>query len=278
MPKVLSKAAIKQYTEEGYFFPVEIMSTVETAGLRDQLEAFESKQGHPIEGSQRAKTHLLFKWIDDLMRHPVLVDAVEDLIGSNILCWNTAFWIKEAQTPTYVGWHQDLQYWGLDNDKMVSVWVALSPATEESGCMSVMPGSHRQLLAHSETYHKDNMLTRGQEIDMVADEVKTVSMPLQPGQASFHNVKSAHGSRPNNSNDRRIGISMHYMPTHTKQILSEWDSAALVRGEDMYNHFVHTPIPVRDFDPEAVAFHKRASDTLRAIVYTDSQQTTQPTL
>ena len=278
MPKVLSKTAVKQYTEEGYFFPVEIMSTVETAGLRDQLEAFESKQGHPIEGSQRAKTHLLFKWIDDLMRHPVLVDAVEDLIGSNILCWNTAFWIKEAQTPTYVGWHQDLQYWGLDNDKMVSVWVALSPATEESGCMSVMPGSHRQLLAHSETYHKDNMLTRGQEIDMVADEVKTVSMPLQPGQASFHNVKSAHGSCPNNSNDRRIGISMHYMPTHTKQILSEWDSAALVRGEDMYNHFVHTPIPVRDFDPEAVAFHKRASDTLRAIVYTDSQQTTQPTL
>ena len=144
--------------------------------------------------------------------------------------------------------------------------------------MSVMPGSHRQLLAHSETYNKDNMLTRGQEIDMVADEVKTVSMPLQPGQASFHNVKSAHGSCPNNSNDRRIGISMHYMPTHTKQILSEWDSAALVRGEDLYNHFIHTPIPVRDFDPEAVAFHKRASDTLREIVYKDAQQTIQPTL
>ena len=278
MPKVLSEAAIKQYTEEGYFFPVEIMSSTETTGLRDQLEAFESKQGHPIEGSQRSKAHLLFKWIDDLMRHPVLLDAVEDLIGSDILCWNTAFWIKEAQTPVYVGWHQDLQYWGLDNDKLVSVWVALSPATTESGCMSVMPGSHRQLLAHNETYHKDNMLTRGQEIDVVADEAKTVSMPLQPGQASFHNVKSAHGSGPNYSNDRRIGISMHYMPTHTKQILSEWDSAALVRGEDLYNHFIHTPIPVRDFDPEAVAFHKRASDTLREIVYKDAQQTIQPTL
>jgi hypothetical protein len=278
MPKILNKAAIRQYRKDGYFFPVEIMSTKDMAVLRAQLETFESKQGHPIEGSQRIKAHLLFKWIDDLMRYPVLVDAVEDLIGPNILCWNTAFWIKEAQTPAYVGWHQDLQYWGLDNDELVSVWIALSPATAESGCMSVMPGSHKQLLAHTETYHENNILTRGQEIEVVVDDTTTVAMPLQPGQASFHNVKSAHGSGPNNSKDRRIGISMHYIPTHTKQMLAEWDSAALVRGEDLYNHFVHTPIPVRDFDPEAVAFHKRASDTLRDIVYKDAQQTYQPTL
>ena len=151
MPKVLNEAAIKQYKNDGYFSPVEIISVAQTEGLRAQLEAFESQQGHPIEGSQRTKAHLLFKWIDDLMRHRVLADAVEDLIGPDILCWNTAFWIKEAQTPTYVGWHQDLQYWGLDNDKLVSVWVALSPATVESGCMKVIPGSHKQLLPHAET-------------------------------------------------------------------------------------------------------------------------------
>ncbi len=103
MPKILNEAAIKQYQQDGFFFPVEIISVAETESLRGQLEAFESKQGHPIEGSQRTKAHLLFKWIDDLMRHPVLVDTVEDLIGPEILCWNTAFWIKEAQTPTYVG-------------------------------------------------------------------------------------------------------------------------------------------------------------------------------
>ena len=278
MPKILNEAAIKQYKQDGFFFPVEIISVAETENLRGQLEAFESKQGHPIEGSQRTKAHLLFKWIDDLMRHPVLVDTVEDLIGPEILCWNTAFWIKEAQTPTYVGWHQDLQYWGLDNDELVSVWVALSPATIESGCMRVMPGSHKQLLPHTETYHGDNMLTRGQEITTLDDETKTVSMPLKPGQASFHNVKSAHGSGPNASDDRRIGISMHYMPTHTKQMLSKWDSAALVRGQDLYNNFVHTPVPACDFDPEAVAFHKRASDTLREIVYKDAEREYQATL
>ena len=142
MPKVLSEAAITQYREDGYFFPTTIMSADETGRLRTQLETFESKQGRPIEGSQRAKNHLLFKWVDDLMRHPTLLDTVEDLIGKDILCWNTVFWIKEAKTPSYVGWHQDLQYWGLDNDELVSVWFALSPATIESGCMNVLPGTH----------------------------------------------------------------------------------------------------------------------------------------
>ena len=272
MPKVLSTESISQYRQEGYFSPVQIMSTDETAELRSQLEKFETSQGHPIEGFQRTKNHLLFKWIDELMRNPTLLDAVEDLIGENILCWNTVFWIKEANSPSYVGWHQDLQYWGLDNNELVSVWFALSPATIDSGCMNVIPGSHKQQLGHRETYHENNMLTRGQEIDVVVGDQKTVPMPLNPGQVSLHNVKCAHGSGPNKTDDRRIGLSLHYMPTYTKQMNSEWDSAALVRGTDQHNNFVHAPRPTRDFDPETVAFHKRASDTVRQIVYKDAEK------
>ena len=271
MAKALSEAAIRQYRDEGYYFPVPVLSADETLALRRKLEAFESGQGHPLDGAQRSKSHLLFKWVDDLMRNDRLVDAIEDLIGPNILCWNTVFWIKEPHTPSYVGWHQDLKYWGLDNDELVSVWIALSPATRESGCMSVLPGSHkRQMLEHDDTYHENNLLTRGQEIAVKVDESETVLMALEPGQASFHNVKSAHGSGPNISDDRRIGLSLHYMPTHTRQTLAEWDTAALVRGEDSFGHFVHTPRPTIDFDPEAVAFHERATTATREIVYKDS--------
>ena len=272
MPKVLANEAIAQYQQEGFFSPLQVMSEGDTAALRCELETFEKSQGHPIEGFQRTKNHLLFKWVDDLMRNPRLLDAVEDLIGENILCWNTVFWIKEANSPSYVGWHQDLQYWGLDNDELVSVWFALSPANAKSGCMSVIPGSHKQQLGHRETYHEDNMLTRGQEIDIVVGDQPTVAMPLSPGQVSIHNVKCAHGSGPNTTDDRRIGLSLHYMPTHTKQLQAEWDSAALVRGKDLYNNFVHAPIPKIDFDPETVAFHKRASDTVRKIVYKDAEK------
>ncbi len=273
MPKVLTEDAIGQYHREGYFFPVRILDDEQVAANRRRLEEFESRQGKPVEGAQRSKSHLLFKWVDDLMRDSTLLDAVEDLIGRDILCWNTIFWIKEAGSQSFVSWHQDLHYWGLDTNDLVSVWLALSPATLESGCMRVLPDSHKgDLLPHNDEYQQDNLLTRGQEIAVKVDETKTVAMPLEPGEISLHNVRLAHASGPNCSNDRRIGISLHYMPTHTKQTVGEWDTAALVRGEDRFGHFTITPRPAKDFDPSAVLFHEKATNATRKILYKDAQE------
>ena len=273
MARVLTDAALAQYREQGYFFPLPLLDAGEVSRLRGKLEAFEAAQGHPIEGAQRSKSHLLFKWLDDLMRDARILDAVEDLIGPDILCWNTIFWIKEAHSPAYVSWHQDLRYWGLDCDDLVTVWVALSPASEQSGCMRVLPGSHRgDMLPHDDVYHRDNMLTRGQEIAIEVDESAAVSMALAPGQMSLHNVRLAHASGPNRSGDRRIGVSLHYMPTRSRQLAGEWDSAALVRGEDRYRHFAAAPVPGRDMDPEAVAFHERASTAVRDILFKGAER------
>ena len=139
--------------------------------------------------------------------------------------------------------------------------------------MRVLPGSHREeVLPHRDEYHDDNLLTRGQEIAVEVDESKTVSMALGPGQASLHNVGLAHASGPNRTGDRRIGISMHYISTRTRQTAGEWDSAALVRGEDRYGHFHIAPVPQRDFDPDALAFHERASGALRDILFRDAER------
>ena len=273
MSKRLDRGAVDQYREEGYYFPIDVLDADEVAANRARLETFEAGQGQPVHGPQRSKSHLLFKWVDDLMRHPRILDAVEDLIGPDLLCWNTIFWIKEAQSPSFVSWHQDVRYWGLDTSELVTAWVALSPATEESGCMRVLPGSHREeVLPHRDEYHDDNLLTRGQEIAVEVDESKTVSMALAPGQASLHNVGLAHASGPNRTDDRRIGVSMHYISTRTRQTVGGWDSAALVRGEDRYGHFHPAPVPSRDLDPDAVAFHERASGALRDILFHDAER------
>lgn len=276
MPKVLTTDAIAQFTQDGFYFPIKILDDQQVATCRTHLEDFERTQGEPIGGGQRNKAHLLFKWIDDLMRHSTILDAVEDLIGPDLLCWNTFFWNKEAGSDTFVSWHQDLRYWGLDTNDLVTVWLALSPATLESGCMRVLPGSHQgDLLPHKDEYRPDNMLTRGQEIEVEVDESKTVAMPLQPGEASLHNVRLAHASGPNRSNDRRIGLSLHYMPTCTKQVVGEWDSAALVRGEDHFGHFAHTPRPSKDFDPAVTPFHQKATDAVRQVLFTDAAKVRQ---
>ena len=273
MSKLLNENAIAQYNREGYYFPVRILDNEQVAANRALLEKFETDQGSPIAGAQRSKSHLLFTWVDNLMRQEKILDAVEDLIGPDILCWNTFFWIKEPLSETFVSWHQDLRYWGLDTDHLVSVWLALSPATLETGCMRVLPGSHKgDLLPHADEYKQHNLLTRGQEIAVEVDEAKAVAMPLQPGEISLHNVRLAHASGPNRSTDRRIGLSMHYMPTRTKQTIGEWDSAALVRGTDRFGHFQEAPRPTKDLDPAAVQFHEKATNAVREILFSDAEK------
>jgi hypothetical protein len=242
------------------------------------LERFESTQGHALYGAQRSKSHLLFTWIDELIRHPRVLDAVEDLIGPDILCWNTLWWIKEPASESYVGWHQDLRYWGLDSNELVTVWLALSPATVESGCMRILPRSHiGDMLPHDDLYNADNLLTRGQEISVTVDEATTVAMELAPGQISMHNVRVAHASAPNRARDRRIGISMHYIPPSARQLAADWDTASLVRGQDRHHHFTLAPRPKHDFDPEVMQFHADATNAFRAILFKDAERV-RPTL
>ena len=273
MAKALSEAAIAHYREAGYFHPLQVLSEAEVAECRRQLEQIEATQGHPIQGPGRSKSHLLFPWIDELIRHPKILDAVEDLIGPDILLWNSVWWIKEPMSEAYVAWHQDGKYVGLDTSQFVTAWLALSPATLESGCMRVLPGSHREpLLDHNDLFTEDNMLSRGQEIAVPVDESRTVAMELAPGQISLHDVGLAHASAPNRSRDRRIGLSMHFIPTSSRQLARDNDTATLVRGEDRYHHFTLLPRPQRDFDEAAARLHEAATDTFRAVVFKDAEK------
>ncbi len=271
----LSQDQFAQFRDDGYVFPVSILDDAEVVDLRGRIEAFESAQGTPVNGAQRNKSHLLFKWLDDLIRDDRIVDVMEAILGPNILCWNTLFWTKEAGSEQFVSWHQDSNYWGLAGGEVVTAWLALSEASLESGCMRVLPKTHLgPPMVHEDLYHANNMLTRGQEITRDIDEAQAVAMPLKPGQMSLHNIRLAHASGPNRSADRRIGISLHYMPAKAMQSVGQWDSAALVRGTDVYGHFAHTPRVERDMDPGTVAFHARAAEAVRHVLYHGAEEMT----
>jgi len=124
-----------------------------------------------------------------------------------------------------------------------------------NGCMAFLPGSHRQQLTHRDTFDKSNLLSRGQEIAVAVDESQGVYVPLEPGQASMHHVLLVHGSAPNRSADRRIGLAIRYIPTSVRQIAGARDSATLVRGIDEYGNFDHEARPAADGAPEAMAAH-----------------------
>jgi ectoine hydroxylase-related dioxygenase (phytanoyl-CoA dioxygenase family) len=211
----------------------------------------------------KQKPHLLFTWLDELVRDDAVLDAVEGVIGPDILCWASSFFTKEAHDPSYVSWHQDLTYWGLDPADIVTAWIALSASTPESGCMRVVPGSHkRDVLPHTETFAAHNLLSRGQEIQVEVDERQAKDLVVQPGEMSLHHVKLIHGSGANRADDRRIGFAVRYVPTYVRQTAGAEDSAMLVRGVDVHHNFLEETPPIADLDEAALAQH--AEVTARA--------------
>jgi len=273
MPKLLSADEVTAYHHRGFHFPIPALDSSEVAEFRRKLEDYEAQSGGPIKAEMRHRSHVLFTWIDEIVRHPKILDAVEDVLGPDILCWNTSFFIKEARDPGFVSWHQDATYWGLSSSDVATVWIAISPANKISGCMKFIAGTHQKQVRHEDTFDKNNLLTRGQEIAVEVDEAEAVYVELKPGQASLHHVLLFHGSEPNRSDDRRIGLAIRYIPTHLRQAVGARDWATLVRGKDEYHHFLSAHVPKRDLEPEALAFHKEVSEEQVRVLYRGTAKT-----
>jgi non-haem Fe2+, alpha-ketoglutarate-dependent halogenase len=273
MTKLLSQAAVDAYRRDGFYSPVRVMSAADAQGFRAALEAHEAKLGQPLQSNMRHKTHLLFTWADALVHHPKVLDAVEDAIGPDILCWTTTFFIKEANSPGFVSWHQDSTYWGLDPDEVITAWVAFTEVDEANGYMQVIPGSHKiDQLPHVDTFHKDNLLSRGQEIAVEVDVNKAVGLAMHAGEMSLHHIKLVHGSAANRTGDRRIGLAIRYIPTYVRQTKVR-DSAMLVRGVDKYHHFDDEPRPVADLDEAALAAHADSVSRQVKALYQGTEKT-----
>jgi non-haem Fe2+, alpha-ketoglutarate-dependent halogenase len=267
MPKALTEDQIAAYHRDGYLAPMSAMSEADARGLRAKLETIEAGMGGPLRGDLRHKAHLLFPFLADLIRHSAILDAIEDVLGPDILCWNTNFFIKEAETPSFVSWHQDSTYWGLSSPDVCTAWVALTPSNLDNGAMAVIPRSHtKDQIPHRDTFDRHNLLTRGQEIAVEVDEEEAVPLVLRPGEMSLHHVRLVHGSPPNPSPDRRIGFAIRYIPTSIYQ-LEGTDSATLVRGADRFHHFELEPAPTRDMQDDMLALHRRLTERAAQILY-----------
>lgn len=260
--KQLTPEAVRQYRDDGFYFPLRALSPEQAASVRADVERTCSESANPAAAlagtvSYRVKPYLLFPWAADLVRNPVILDAVEDLVGPDILVFHTTMWWKTPGSPNRVPWHQDGTYFGLAPFEHVTAWVALSPSNLETGCVRVVPGSHKEgQLPHGDHRDPALMLSRGQTVARDVDGSKAVPMILQPGEFSLHHTMAIHASDPNTGTDHRIGIGISYIPARVRHVSPVRLSATLVRGEDRYGHFELEPRPAADLHPDAVAAHR----------------------
>ena len=273
MPKRLTEQEVAAYRRDGILFPIRVFPEAEMAGHRARLADLEAREGGTLSRPTNQKPHLLLPWLADLVRHPSVLDAVEDVLGPDILCWGSGFFNKKGGDGTFVSWHQDATYWGLSESDVLTAWIALSDSTPANGCMRVVPGTQdADQLPHADTFAKDNLLSRGQEIAVEVDETKAVDVVLAAGEMSLHHVKIVHGSERNESDRPRIGYAVRYIPTRIQQLSGIRDSATLVRGTDRFGNFDHEPAPLSDFHPDAVAYHAAMLERQVAILYAGAEQ------
>lgn len=273
MPRVLTKLQIEQYHDQGFICPIRVISEQEALSIKDELEQVEKEFPEEINSESRNNLHLSFAFLDALAHNKIIVDAIEDLIGPDISLWASVMFIKEPSSKQYVSWHQDATYMGLDSLDFPTPWIALSPSNIETGCMTMIAGSHKtKIQNHEDTFAENNILTRGQVIQDV-DESKAVDLILQPGEMSIHHGAVIHGSQPNNSNQRRIGFSLQsYMPNNVKQIVGRnlWTHVRGQKRQDDDGMLLDRPR--FNMDPNTVAQRKIANENLSEILYKGAKE------
>ena len=269
---LLTQGELDAYHRDGFLAPVDVMTREEAGALRLRLEEAERRHAMRLNANHRNNAHYEFLFMDEIVHDPRVLDVVEQIVGPDILLWSTVLFIKGPQSEAHVSFHQDARYMGLEPQRGVTAWLALTDATLENGCMLAEPGSHLgPMREHEDTFEEHNILTRGQSIEAV-DRPSLVPLELQAGQMSLHHVRTVHGSAPNRSSDRRIGVALQaFFSPDTVQTKGQ-DFALLVRGQDSFGHFDKGRRPLADAEPEGHAFRKRANDRFAEILYQGAEQ------
>ena len=266
----LSVDQINQYKNKGYIAPIEALSKDEANEIKEEIEFIEKKWPDELCGLGRNYVHLISPIFDRLAHNSKILDAVESIIGKDILVCGTTLFIKNPNEKGFVSYHQDAKYIGLEPYNWVTAWIAITDSNEHNGCMRMWSGSHKDnLKEHDQKFDQGNLLTRGQTVNNVPKE-ETISLVLTAGQMSLHHPKLVHGSDLNKSDDRRIGfVIQSYIGANVKQVLGK-NSVQIARGKDNYNFHEKIGRTKSLMNKDDIKLKKKENDNLQEIFYKDA--------
>ena len=268
----LSSAQLKQYKDEGYVSPIDALSKNEALEIREEIELIEKKWPKELEGLGRNYIHLVSPIFDKVSHNPKILDAVESIIGRDILICGTTLFIKNPNEKGFVSFHQDAKYIGLEPHNWVTAWIAVTDANEENGCMMMWSGSHKdELKYHNQKFDENNLLTRGQTVENVPIK-ETTPVILKAGQMSLHHPTIVHGSGLNRSNDRRIGfVIQSYIGSNVNQVLGKM-YVQQARGKDNYSYHEHVSRAKGLMNEKDIVTRDKANKELSKIFYSGSNK------
>jgi len=268
----LNANQLKDYQDNGYVAPIDILSVEEAKEIKKEIEYIEKKWPDELIGLGRNNVHYISPVFYRVCHNSKILDAVESIIGKDILVGGTTLFIKDPDNKGFVSWHQDAKYIGFEPYNWVTAWLAITDANEENGCMRMWAGSHKEKIKdHKDTYDENNLLTRGQTIPNVPIE-KTTPIILKAGQLSLHHPMIIHGSSPNKSNQRRIGfVIQSYIGTNVDQVLGKI-FVQQARGQDKFKYHEYIKRPVELMSKIDIELKNKANEELSKIFYKDTKK------
>lgn len=279
MPGSLTSDQLHSYREDGFVKPIRAFSPERAVELRENIERIEREcadADKPIDINQyfRVNGQIVIPLLYEMTRTEAVLDAVESVLGPNLLVWSCELFIKEAGSEKIVSWHQDMTYWGMGgSDKQATAWIAITNVSEEAGCMRFVPGSHKQqLVPHIDKFSENNLLSRGQEVAVDVDEDDAVLDDLAPGEMSIHHGRIFHASGPNRSSDRRIGAAIRYVAPDLERSANGRDFAILVRGVDKCGNWINAAPPMKLLGESEMATYNLIMEAQASILGEGAEQ------
>lgn len=275
----LNTQQVADYWNDGFLFPLRVLTLEQASNYRTQLESIERihtdnlSLHRPLRDYIRTHSDVIMPMAAELALQPSVLDAVESIIGPDLMIWGADFFIKEANSPMRVSMHQDLTYWGFgETSNQVTAWIALTSSTVESGCVDLVKGSHKNpILPHTDTLAEDNLLSRGQEVDADVRDEDRSHVVLAPGEMSLHHGLTIHGSNPNVSKDRRIGYAIRYISPDARQKSARREYAMLARGVDRSNSFIHYAPPTSLFSTSSLSLYEEIKTEQSKVLMADME-------
>ena len=268
----LNEKQLKDYEDHGFVAPIDVLTLEEAKKIKEEIEYIEKKWPDELIGLGRNNVHYISPIFDQVCHNSKILDAVESIIGKDILVGGTTLFIKDPDKKGFVSWHQDAKYIGFEPHNWVTAWLAITDANEENGCMRMWSGSHKEKIKeHKDTFNENNLLTRGQTVQNIPLEDTTPNI-LKAGQLSLHHPMIVHGSGSNKSNTRRIGfVIQSYIGTNVDQVIGKV-YVQQARGKDNFKYHEHTKRPSKLMSKEDINIRSKANKELSKIFYNDAKK------
>ena len=252
MKMTVATSLKESHEKDGFVTGIDVFTASEIMSFRNEFDKLAEREGKEKSQNALVYRHFDVPFIWQMATDRRLLDVMEQIMGPDVMLLSTGFFCKypEKNPKAFVGWHQDTQYWGLDPPIAYSAWIAVDDSDSANGAMQVVRGSHRKGVIPHGTSEREGNLLRNYQQEVSSEhfsEDDIVTLELKAGQVSVHHGLTLHGSQPNRSDRRRCGLTVRYITPDVQQSKPRSDGShwtpILLRGEDRYRHYPHTPPP-----------------------------------